>query len=110
MLLQTPELVEPKTAKLPSVIEFNVTDEDILLGAKGNTWQCPIARSVNRTLLLDGYEFDRVSVVFSTITVYRGHAGHYYDHSYANFVGSFDSGIEVAPFTGQALAECKASG
>lgn len=86
-------------------LEFEVTDEDILLGVRGQGDFCPITRAATRALfLLYGRKYS-VYTGWNTITVYEepGVELVTFRHGYDDFVDSFDRDQTVSPFSGRAF-------
>lgn len=75
---------------------IRVTEEDIGTGLTGNPWHCPIAKAVDRLTTL------MPEVNYGSVCLYRNYEIVYCADLPVEarlFIGNFDAGNPVAPFT-----------
>ena len=108
------ESTEPKVEQLgavvlPNILEFDVTEEDILLGAKACSTSCMVSRALRRTLKLR-YGLETIThVFFEGFSVYTDE-DHFeliggYKHDARSSIVMWDAEYPVSPFTVRATKD-----
>jgi hypothetical protein len=87
---------------LPSVLEFDVTDEDIALARPSSPKDCMMSRSLRRTIFLKYGLQVEVFTAFTSLKVCSLGDTRAYFHEHSKTIQKFDAGYDVAPFTGVA--------
>lgn len=96
-------LTQPPEPPVTLVVDIN--EEDILLGRRRSSRECPIARALVRTLFLAGYELDGAWPVCvggnypgtATVGIQFAHRDVLYGYDAGDFVERFDAGQYVRP-------------